>query len=95
MDLWHFRKGDERVPVTARGWLVVDDARRDMVCDMAIAGTGVVRILDWRKRQGHEIASGALVPALTDWEIDEVPPINLMFTRAQGETREYGFSSIS
>lgn len=79
MDLWHFRRGEERVAVAARGWLTVDNAHRDMVRDVAINGGGVARLLDWHKRQGHEIASGALVPALTDWEQTEVPPINLLY----------------
>ena len=80
MDLWRFRRGDERVSVAAVGWLVVDNAHRDMVRDLAVAGAGVVRILDWHKRRGREIASGSLVPVLTDWEMtDEVPPVNLMY----------------
>jgi LysR family transcriptional regulator, regulator for bpeEF and oprC len=79
MDLWHFRKGDERVSVTARGWLVVDNAHRDMVRDLTVAGLGVARILDWHQRQGREIASGLLVPALTDWTEEEVPPIRLLY----------------
>lgn len=80
MDLWRFRRGEEQVAVTARGWLVVDNAHRDMVRDLAVAGAGVCRILDWHKRPGREIASGALAPALVDWEMtDEVPPVNLMY----------------
>ena len=80
MDLWRFRRGGERVSVAAGGWLVVDNAHRDMVRDLAVAGAGVIRVLDWHKRQGREIASGALVPALTDWEMDdEVPPVNMMY----------------
>jgi len=80
MDLWRFRKGEERVAVTASGWLVVDNVHRDMARDLAIAGAGVVRVLDWHKRQGREIASGALVPALTDWAMtDEVPPVNMLY----------------
>lgn len=43
-------------------------------------GAGVVRVLDWHKRPGCEIASGALVPALTDWAMtDEVPPVNMLY----------------
>jgi len=80
MDLWRFRRGDESVAVTAGGWLVVDNAHRDMVRDLALAGAGVIRVLDWHQRQGREIASGALVPVLTDWQMtDEVPPVNLMY----------------
>ncbi len=79
MDLWHFRKGEERVSVTARGWLISDNAHRDMVRDLVLAGAGVARLLDWHQRQGREIASGALVPALTDWSEEEVPPVNMLY----------------
>jgi LysR family transcriptional regulator, regulator for bpeEF and oprC len=79
MDLWHFRRGDERVAVSARGWLVADNVHRDMVRDLAVAGAGVARLIDWNQMQGHEIARGALVPALTDWENEEVPPVNLLY----------------
>ena len=79
MDLWRFKRGDERVSVTARGWLLVDNAHRDTARDLAVAGTGVARLIDWDKLQGRQIARGALVPALTDWEIDEVPPVNLLY----------------
>jgi LysR family transcriptional regulator, regulator for bpeEF and oprC len=77
--LWHFKRGAERVSISARGWLVADNAHRDSVRDLAVAGAGVVRLLDWHKRQGGQIASGLLVPALTDWELDEVPPVNLLY----------------
>lgn len=79
MDLWHFRRGDERVSVAARGWMVVDNAHRDMVRDLVIAGVGVARVLDWNQRPGREIPRGLLVPALTDWAVDEVPPVNLLY----------------
>lgn len=79
MDLWSFKRGDERVSITARGWLVVDNAHRDMLRDIVIAGGGVARLLDWHKRQGMQIASGLLVPALTDWEHQDVTPINLLY----------------
>jgi DNA-binding transcriptional LysR family regulator len=79
MDLWHFKRGDERVSVAARGWLVTDNAHRDMVRDLAVAGAGVARLIDWHKLQGHQVASGTLIPALTDWEHDEVPPVNMLY----------------
>jgi DNA-binding transcriptional LysR family regulator len=80
MDLWHFKRGDERVSVAARGWLLTDNVHRDTVIAVAAAGGGVVRIVDWSRRPGHEIARGALVPVLTDWELTEVPPVNLLFS---------------
>ncbi|MCW5662065.1 MAG: LysR family transcriptional regulator [Burkholderiaceae bacterium] len=79
MDLWQFKRGDERVSVAARGWLVTDNAHRDMVRDLAVAGAGVARLIDWHKMQGHQVARGTLIPALTDWEHDEVPPVNMLY----------------
>jgi DNA-binding transcriptional LysR family regulator len=78
MDLWHFKRGDEEVSVAARGTFVVDNVHRDMVLDLIIAGTGVARISTGTSARAG-IASGLLVPALTDWEMDEVPPINLLY----------------
>ena len=80
MDLWHFKRGEERVSVTARGWLLTDNAHRDIVRDVLVAGGGIARILDWHWRQGHELADGTQVPALTDWELPEVPPVNLLYS---------------
>ncbi|MDW3684456.1 LysR family transcriptional regulator [Cupriavidus sp. CV2] len=77
MDLWQFRRGDEEVSVPVRGWLVADNVHRDIVVSLALAGAGVVRILDWANRE--DLASGTLVPALTDWEPTEVPPVNLLY----------------
>jgi LysR family transcriptional regulator, regulator for bpeEF and oprC len=79
MDLWHFRRGDERVSVSARGWLVSDNVHRDMVRDLVVAGVGVARLLDWHQRPGAEVPRGLLVPALADWVVDEVPPVNLLY----------------
>jgi DNA-binding transcriptional LysR family regulator len=79
MDLWRFKRGEERVSIAARGSLVVDNVHRDMVRDLAVAGAGVARLIDWHKLPGHEIARGTLVPALTDWEPEDVPPVNLLY----------------
>ena len=77
MDLWEFRRGQEEESVTARGWLLTSNAHRDMVISLALAGEGVVRTLDWTNL--HDIASGALVRALGDWESPEAPPVNLLY----------------
>lgn len=79
MDLWHFKRSDERVSVSARGSVVVDNVHRDMVRDLAVSGVGVARLIDWHQRPGREVARGLLVPALTDWVVDEVPPVNLLY----------------
>lgn len=77
MDLWKFRRDQEEEAVTARGWLLTSNAHREMVISQALAGEGVVRVLDWTNL--HHIASGALVRALADWESTESPPVNLLY----------------
>ena len=78
MDLWRFQRGDEEVPVVARGTVVADNAHRDMVRDLLVAGIGVGRILEWDTRLDARFASGALVPVLRDWSSPEVPPVTLL-----------------
>ena len=77
MDLWTFERGDERVSVQARSWLITSNAHRDMVIDLVLAGQGVARILDWTNRR--ELQSGALVQAFSDWDSPEAPPVNLLY----------------
>lgn len=77
MDAWTFTRGAEQESVIARGWLTTCNAHRDLVIELALAGHGVVRILDWTELP--ELASGALVRALPDWESTEAPPVNLLY----------------
>ena len=77
LDLWNFVRGEERVSVAVRGWLVTSNAHRDAVVSAALAGEGVARILDWTNRA--ELESGALVPVLSDWQSADAPPVNLLY----------------
>ncbi len=77
MDLWEFRRGQEEEAVTVRGWLLTSNAHREMVISQALAGEGVVRAMDWTNLD--DIASGALVRALGDWESHGAPPVNLLY----------------
>lgn len=77
MDEWTFTRGAEQECVTARGWLTTSNAHRDLVIELALAGHGVVRILDWTELPA--LASGSLVRALADWESTEAPPVNLLY----------------
>jgi DNA-binding transcriptional LysR family regulator len=77
LDLWKFRRGDERVDVAVKGWLVADNIHRDVIIRLAAAGNGVVRVLDWANHA--EMAAGTLVPVLTDWQATDVPPVNLLY----------------
>lgn len=78
MDLWQFRRGDDEVAVQVCGTVVADNVHRDSVRELMIAGVGVGRILEWDLRRDSQLAPGALVPALTDWTMPEVPPITLL-----------------
>jgi DNA-binding transcriptional LysR family regulator len=77
MDLWEFRRGQEEEAVTVRGRLLVSNSHREMAISQALAGEGVVRAIDWTNL--GDIASGALVPALGDWESHGAPPVNLLY----------------
>lgn len=77
LDMWSFVRGAEQESIAVRGWLTASNAQRDVALDLALQGHGVVRLLDWASRA--EIASGALVPALLDWEPAEAPPVNVIY----------------
>ncbi|MGJ7506221.1 LysR family transcriptional regulator [Variovorax sp. GT1P44] len=78
LDLWTFTRGSEEESVTAKGWLTTANAHRDMVIDLALAGHGVVRLLDWTNPE--ELAAGSLVRVLSDWESSEAIPVNLIYS---------------
>jgi len=77
MDTWAFRRGGEEEIARVKGWLTTSNSHRDLVVDLALAGHGVVRLLDWTNRE--MLASGRLVRALVDWESVEAIPVNLFY----------------
>ncbi len=77
MDLWTFVRDGEEESALARGWLTSSNAHRDVVIDLALAGEGVVRIIDWMNLPDQR--AGRLVRALTDWQSAEAPPVNLLY----------------
>lgn len=77
MDLWSFKRGEEQVSISVRTWLLSANTHRDMTIQLALAGEGVMRILDWTNLDN--LAAGTLVQALGDWESPEAPPVNLLF----------------
>lgn len=79
MDLWRFERGDEQVAVPVRGWLISDNSHRDTVLRTALAGGGVMRLIDWNALPGKELHNGGLVPVLTDWRHLDVPGVNLHY----------------
>jgi len=78
-DLWQYERGTEKVAVTARGWLVSD--HRNVTIHAAICGEGVVRTSDLLVIS--HLRSGQLVPVLTDWQMADAPPLNLLYAPNQ------------
>ncbi|MCK6376761.1 MAG: LysR family transcriptional regulator [Zoogloea sp.] len=79
MDLWRFERDGEQVAVPVSGWLLSDNSHRDTVLRTALAGGGVMRLIDWNALPGKELDSGKLVPVLTDWRPLDVPGVNLHY----------------
>lgn len=77
LDLWEFTRGDEIESVSVRGQVVLGSAHAHATLGLALAGVGVVRTQDL----DHDrlVASGALVPALTDWQSQDRPPVTLLY----------------
>ncbi|MEO5794366.1 MAG: LysR family transcriptional regulator [Rhodoferax sp.] len=67
--LWRFAQKGQWTEVRVNGDRSVDDA--SLVREWAVAGAGVLfkSAIDQR----HELASGALVPMLTDWDTEPYP----------------------
>jgi DNA-binding transcriptional LysR family regulator len=77
MDVWTFSRGEEHESAVARGWLTTSHAHRDLFIELALAGHGVLRVLDWFNQP--EVMSGGLVQVLTDWESTEAVPVNVLY----------------
>lgn len=75
LDLWQFQRGNETASVAVDGWLLSD--HRDVVLDAVVAGEGVARLSDLTIRT--HLQRGQLVPALLDWQMQDSPPINLLY----------------
>lgn len=78
-NLWRFRRGEEQVDVPVQGWICSDNGHRDTLLRLATAGHGFVRLLDWRTRPDSELATGKVLPVLTDWESVDVPGVYLHY----------------
>jgi DNA-binding transcriptional LysR family regulator len=78
MDVWSFAKGADQQTVVARGWLTTSNAHRALVQQLVIQGHGVARFLDWADLP--QVASGALVPVLSDWQATDAPPVNILYS---------------
>jgi len=77
MDKWDFVRDGVAESALVGSWLTASNAHRDIVIKLALAGHGVVRIVDWMNLP--EQRAGLLVQALPDWESTEAPPVNLLY----------------
>ena len=68
---WPFQSAEGVVRFQVTGNVMTDNA--DLMLDFALAGHGIVRILDIRVREA--IRNGRLVPLLTEMEAGEVVPV--------------------
>lgn len=75
LDHWRFSKNDQVQEVTVRGWL--SGNVRDSLLDAVLSGTGVMRLPDISIL--NLLSAGQLVPVLTDWDVLDTPPINLLY----------------
>ncbi len=64
LDRWEFDRDGERRSIDVRSPLITHD--RSWINEAAYAGVGVARVSDLTI--GHDLATGRLVPVLTDWE---------------------------
>jgi DNA-binding transcriptional LysR family regulator len=77
MDLWTFVRDGQQEAALAHSWVTCSNPHRAIAIELALAGEGIVRIIDWMNLP--EQRAGRLVRALTDWESSEAPPVNLLY----------------
>jgi DNA-binding transcriptional LysR family regulator len=75
LDHWRFKRGDTVEAVTVHGWLTSTD--REALLNVVLGGGGVMRLS--KVTVLEHLRSGRLVSALTDWELLDNPPINLLY----------------
>ena len=82
LDRWAFERGGERRTVDVHSRLRCESR---MWMDAALAGAGVIRVPDITIIR--DLASGALVPALTDWEALEAPMFFALYRPRQRHSK--------
>jgi len=77
---WTFRRNGEVRTIRLHGSLKINDGQA--LVDIAAAGSGIVHVI--QMTAAAPIATGAVIPVLTDWE-SGAPPIHLLY--AKGTTQ--------
>lgn len=83
VDRWTFTKGAEQRSVDVSSRLLSGD--RNWLDAAARAGAGVMRVTDLTAVP--DLASGLLVPVLTDWESPASPTVYALYRRNQRQSR--------
>jgi len=76
---WTFERDGRRTTVVPGGRFSVNDA--EALIDAAVAGAGIVMIIDLLTRRW--IASGALQPVLADWLLRDRVPISVVYPQSR------------
>lgn len=83
LDRWIFEKNGERRTVDVGSRLLSDD--RPWLDEAACAGAGVIRLADITLTR--YLASGLLLPVLSDWEALEPPTVYVTYRRGQRKSK--------
>jgi len=83
LDRWTFEKNGERRTIDVKSYLLCD--QRTWHDEAVCAGAGVGRLADITG--ARYLASGLLVPVLTDWEGLEAPTIYAVYRRGQRQSK--------
>lgn len=83
LDRWIFEKEGERHTVDVQSRLLSDD--RPWLDQAVIGGAGVIRLADLTVHR--YLASGQLMPVLTDWKALEAPTIYAAYPRSQRQSK--------
>jgi DNA-binding transcriptional LysR family regulator len=81
-DLWGFQRDAEHVRLVVHGWLQSNN--RPTTINAAVQGAGIIRVPDLLV--ADQLRSGQLIPTLTDWTMDDPPPIQLLYGQEHRNT---------
>lgn len=81
-DLWGFRRGTEHLRLVVHGWLQSNN--RPTTISAAVQGAGVIRVPDLLIAE--QLRTGRLIPALSDWDMEDPPPIVLLYGKEHRNT---------
>ena len=85
-DEWRFAKSNEQQKIRFAPRLRIQGV--DAVCEAAIAGCGIVRMLEVNIE--NELRSSLLMPVLSDWECTGAPPVLAIYRKTRPAVPQVG-----